>query len=289
VGDPIGLWLDALKRKNRAPATIRRRRIIGRRYECYVEDVHGKRVLDADVATIEAWLDQLRHHQTGKAVAPQTRSHYLGDLHDFYGWAVRVGRIEEDPTELIERPDRPHYLPRPIGTDDAAMALAMADRTMRMVLVLAGLAGMRCGEIARLDATNIDRRNRTLWVVQGKGRKDRVLPISNTLDDEMARYGMPRHGPVIEHAGKPFTPNSLSAKGSRYLHGLGIECSLHCWRHWFATTLLDEGADLRAVQELLGHSSLSSTQIYTRVSRVRLASAVDLLALPGIMPAPSMH
>jgi site-specific recombinase XerD len=284
--DPIGHWIAHLRRINRATKTIQRRQLTGRRWEAWCND-HQQRVLDAPTESIEGWLDGLRHQSTGQPVAPQTRSHYLGDLRSFYQWAQRTRLITDDPTETIELPHRPRYLPRPISNDDAATALASADPKMRMVLVLAGLAGLRCGEIAALDVQNIDRRNSTLWIIQGKGMKDRVVPISATLDAELGRYRLPATGLVIHHGGRPYTPDALSAKTSRYLHRLGIGASLHQWRHWFATSLLDEGADVRVVQELLGHSSLATTAVYTRVSRRHLYGAVDLLHLPGIIPAPS--
>jgi integrase/recombinase XerD len=281
AGDVVGEWLRALRRKNRSAQTIRRRRLTGRRWEAWCEH-HGVPILAAEASDVEAWLDSLRHQRTGRPVTPQTRAHYLGDLASFYGWAIRAGATKHDPTEHIERPARPHYLPRPIGDDDAAMALAMADRTMRIVLVLAGLAGLRVGEIAHLDASDVDRRSGVLWVRQGKGSRDRVVPISATLDVELARYGLPKAGPVVSHERGPYTAGSLSAKGSRYLHGLGIDASLHQWRHWFATTMLDGGVDVRVVQELLGHRSLATTQVYTRVSTVHLERAVACIGLPGV-------
>jgi integrase/recombinase XerD len=284
AGDVVGEWLRALRRKNRSPQTIKRRRVTGRRWEAWCT-AHGIVLLEATAGDVEAWLDSLRHQRTGRPVTPQTRSHYLGDLASFYGWASRARICRSDPTEDIERPTRPRYLPRPISDDDAAMALAMADRTMRLVLVLAGLAGLRVGEIASLDVADIDRRSAVMWVRQGKGAKDRVVPISAVLDVELARYGLPSAGPVVSHDRGPYLAGSLSAKASRYLHGLGIEASLHQWRHWFATTMLDGGVDVRVVQELLGHASLATTQVYTRVSAVHLASAVATVRLPGVEPA----
>lgn len=278
--DHIEAWLHALARKNRAPATIRRRRTIGRRWEawCYAQ---GVPILDATGADVEAWLDSIRHQRTGRPVTAQTRSHYLGDLASFYAWALRDRRCDLDPTEHIEHPARPHYLPRPISDTDAAHAIANADRTMRLVLMLAGLAGLRVAEIAALDAHDLDRPGRTLWVRQGKGARDRVVPISDALDAELGRYDPPRAGRIVTHPGGNYSGSSLSAKVSRYLHGLGIEASLHQWRHWFATGLLDGGVDVRVVQELLGHQSLATTQVYTRVSTLHLSSAVGVLAVPG--------
>ena len=280
--DWIGAWIVSLRRANRAAATIKRRRMTARRFEAWM-GTHGRSVLDATAEDVEAWLDSIRHRTTGGAITPQSRAHYLGDLAGLYRWLTKQHVVAVDPTEDIQRPTRPRYLPRPIADEDAAVALAMADPTTRLVLVLAGLAGLRCAEICSLDAGQVDRRGKVLWVVQGKGGKDRVVPICSELDAELGAATLPRHGPVVHHQGLAYSPNSMSAKVSRYLAGLGIHGGLHAWRHWFATALLDGGRDVREVQELLGHTSLQSTQVYTRVSRARLADAVGVLHLPGMV------
>ena len=279
-GDDITEWLRALRRRNMAATTIKRRRITARRLEAWLAE-RGDTMLDATSDDIATWLDGLRNKHTGKSLAPQSVDHYQSDLVGFYRWATRSGRLDSDPTEWLERRIRPAYLPHPIVSDDLAVALDLADPQMRMILALAALAGLRAAEIAALHVTAVDRGGQTLWVVQGKGAKDRVVPICPALDAELARYGLPRSGPVIHHEGGQYRAQSMSAKASRFLSGCGLGNSLHDLRHWYASTLLDQGVDVRVVQELLGHSSLSSTQIYTRVSRRHLTSAVASLDLPG--------
>lgn len=265
--DPIRGWLHTQQRKNLSPASIRRRRITLRRLERWCDD-RGKKLLWLDTATINDWLDTLR-------VAPQSLSHYIGDVASFYRWAQLAGFRNDDPTETIDRPRRPRYLPRPIGGEDLHHAIQEADPPLRMVLVLAALAGLRIAEIAHLDAVDLDLVAGLIFVRQGKGSRDRVVPMHVGLRAELDRYGPPRHGPLIHYDGRPYAPGSLSAKVSRHMKSLDIQATAHSLRHWFASQAYLTGSDIRAVQELLGHSSLTTTQVYTAINPQASRTAVE--------------
>ena len=277
----VGGWAEHLQRRGFAATTVKRRRLIAAKWMRWCE-ASGIDPMRASSLDVERWLHGLRHRRTGMHLAPQSWDHYRGDLRSFYAWCVVQGHAMADPTEAVERPRRPTYLPRPISHDDLADAMSSADPTTRVVLALAALAGLRCAEIARLDATSVDLARRVLWVRQGKGGKDRVVPICDALAAELARYGIPRAGPVVSHGGgRPYAPGSLSSRMSRYLGTIGSASTLHALRHWFVTELVRGGADIRTVQELAGHSSLASTQVYAAVAAVDAAAAVASLAMPS--------
>ena len=275
MADPIRGWLRHMDRRNLARTSIRRRRSIARRFETWLDEHGGGGDLRrVDTETVETWLDTLQ-------VTPQTRGHYIGDLASLFGWMQSARLRDDDPTEAIARPQRPRYLPRPIGTDDLAAAMQAAPPSTRAALALACFAGLRVSEIAGLDVADIDHHGGLLHVRQGKGMRDRVVPLSPLLADELRAYGMPKAGPVIHHDGRNYTPNSLSAKISSYLRGMGVEASAHQLRHWFATQAYQGSGDIRAVQELLGHASLKTTQVYTALSPQAARVAVDSLPNPA--------
>lgn len=274
-GDYTGEWLRSLRRRNLAETTIRRRRMSVYRLEgwCAPWPVH-----QATQDMVEAWLDSLR-------VSPQSRGHYLSDVAAFYRWLVRRGVRRDDPTELVERPKRPHYLPRPLSGHDLTMAMRLAPPKIRVTLALAALAGLRAGEVATLDATDLDRRSLTIHVRQGKGNKDRVVPISSLLDSELSLYGVPRLGPVVPtEDGRNYKAGSVSSIVGKYLRSVGVDASLHCCRHFFATEAYAGSNDIRAVQELLGHASPQTTSVYTRIGSAQTRAAVECVKLPDGAP-----
>lgn len=265
--DPIRGWLQHMRRRNLSQASIRRRRLILRRLERWADD-DGRSLLWLDTDALADWLDTLH-------VAPQSRAHYIGDLASFYGWACRVGLRPDDPTEELERPRRPRYLPRPIADEDLHHALETADPPLRVALALAAYAGLRVAEVAALDVADIAWPTQLIHVRQGKGNRDRIVPMHSRLVWEIRQYGPPRHGPLIQHDGGAYKPGSLSAKVSRHMRGLGIDATAHSLRHWFATKAYGGSGDIRAVQDLLGHASLSTTQVYTALDPAAARAAVE--------------
>lgn len=198
----------------------------------------------------------------------------------FYRWALDERLITEDPTRRLRMPRAPRRLPRPMEEQDVAHALADGGVQEAAIIALAGFAGLRACEIARLDWSEVrlDGPEPILRVVKGKGGTERVVDIS----PELARYlkALPgsRRGPVIRRrdgqAGHA-SPARVSQIANRFLDDLGIDATLHQLRHRFGTVMYDvSGGDLRAVQEALGHASPTSTAIYTRVSRRNIRAAV---------------
>jgi integrase/recombinase XerC len=274
----------------------------------YLSDVRGlaeyagPASLPADVSSqqLRAWLGDLHR---GKS--PATLGRRLAGVRSFYRFLVREGVVEIDPSAGLPAPKRPRQVPRALSVDDCD-ALVKADagppgggreslrqgrrrlRDRALVELLYG-TGMRVGELVALDVRDLDLRA-GLVRVMGKGRKERVIPLPSLTRDALASWIESRRcegllaQPVfiaLRRRREP-EPRRLGDRDvRRILRQRGISSGVadrvhpHRMRHSYATHLLDMGADLREIQELLGHESLSTTQKYTSVSVEHLRQVYD--------------
>lgn len=227
----------------------------------------------------------------------------VGAIHTFYRWATSTGIVDRDPAAALGRPKVASRLPTVLRAADAALLVespstdprsrsdgsvdplmaAVAARDRALLELLYG-SGLRVAEAARLTLDSVDL-DRARVLVMGKGAKERELPMSDFACDALRDYlSGPRQAmapPEVPAAmffnrkGKPMSPRDIRAMvteyGERILEGRHV--TPHTLRHSFATHLLEGGADIRAVQELLGHASVATTQRYTHVSRSRLVEA----------------
>lgn len=217
----------------------------------------------------------------------RSTARFLSGLRSFYKYAVREGRIAEDPTLLVSMPQLGAPLPKSLSEADVEALLAapdtedtlgLRDRTMLEVLYATGL---RVTELISLTLDEINLREGSLRVF-GKGSKERLIPLGEEaiawLEDYLKTTrplllgGQPGDILFPSQRGTPMTRQTFWHRIKLHAQVAGIRTSLspHTLRHAFATHLLNHGADLRTVQMLLGHTSLSTTQIYTHVARVRL-------------------
>jgi integrase/recombinase XerC len=232
----------------------------------------------------------------------------VGAIRTFYRWALEAGKVMEDPSTLLGRPRVVSRLPNVIrpaeaaalaeapapsneegrspsgSTDDDPRAIAVALRDRAVLELLYG-SGLRVGEVAGLTVERVDlSRGRVL--VRGKGDKEREVPMSDYATeaiDAWLRRGRPRLADPTSDAlffnrkPRPMGTRDIRRVVERYGARLlpGRRVTPHTLRHSFATHLLEGGADIRAVQELLGHASVATTQRYTHVSRSRLFDAYD--------------
>jgi integrase/recombinase XerC len=234
-----------------------------------------------------------QQHTLGYARASIARR--VGAIRTFYRWAVATGRLPKDPSLLLGRPKVVNRLPtvlRPREAADLAEAPgAQPDEPIERAIVLRDRAalellygsGLRVGELASLTLDRVDlRRGRVL--VLGKGSKERELPVSEYAVEALGSYlrlGRPAMAPegsrhlFFNRRRRPFSERDIRSMVQRYGATLlpGRRVTPHTLRHSFATHLLEGGADIRAVQELLGHASVATTQRYTHVSRRRLFDA----------------
>lgn len=259
----LSYYAADMRARRLSPNTIKARLVVAR-------------VLDRSYNPATVTAEQLAAHTAAWVrLSPQTHSSYLQHLADLCAWMVRNGIRDDDPSTGLLRPRIPRRLPRPITEPDLARALAAADPLMRAWLVLAAWAGLRCCEIASLDRADL---LEGAVRVRGKGDKERVVPMGAVALREVHRAPMARAGACFRsRLGDAFTSRSVSERIADHLHGLGIEASAHCLRHRFGTRILQLSGDIRLCQELLGHESVMTTQVYTAYSRPAAAAAVAAL------------
>ncbi len=222
--------------------------------------------------------------------APATVARKLAAVRGLFDYLVRTERIGQNPADLVSSPKREEKLPKVLsGEQVRSMLEAIPARTPlelrdRAMLELAYSCGLRCEEIVNLDLASMDFDTEQLRVL-GKGSKERLLPVGEPAQRALRRYAeRGRHA----LAGDPREPALFLSKSGRRLSNSDITRRLALWvreaalaagvsphslRHSFATHLLEGGADLRTIQELLGHASISTTQVYTRVDAARLRDA----------------
>ncbi|MBY0401053.1 tyrosine recombinase, partial [Myxococcota bacterium] len=210
------------------------------------------------------------------------------------------GRLEVDPLDSLRAPKRPRRLPRTLAFEEVGALLEAAagidgpeaGRDVAMIELLYG-AGLRVSELVGLPLSGIDRRSGLLRVI-GKGRKERVVPLGDWAGEALDLYleqdrprlagsgpGAARQQAVfLSRRGTPMTRQNFWKRLREHAIRAGLptdRVSPHVLRHAFATDLLEGGADLRSIQAMLGHADLSTTEIYTHVSRARLRETVEAL------------
>jgi site-specific recombinase XerD len=258
----------------------------------------GESFGSATYPLLRRFLAQL--HTLGYARASVARK--VGSIHSFFRWAVADGRLADDPSLLLGRPKVVNRLPtvlrsreaaalaeaptapRPAAEPASAQERAVALRDVAALELMYG-SGLRVSEVAGLTIDRIDL-DRGRVTAMGKGAKEREVPMSDYAADALEAYL--RDGrPVLAPDGarelfhnrrkKPFSPRDIRTMVERYGGTVlpGRRVTPHTLRHSFATHLLEGGADIRAVQELLGHASVATTQRYTHVSRTRLFQAYE--------------
>jgi integrase/recombinase XerC len=230
---------------------------------------------------IERFLDE-RRTARGEPISARTRYTWISCLDCFYRWACRNGHAEWNPAAAIERPKLRKTLPRPISDDDLTFALANTDGQMRVWMILAHLAGLRCAEIATLDRDDILHDLGMIRVV-GKGQKERLIPMHPTVAAELRAYPMPKvNGHIFRRPnGHTWKAAEVSRETALHLRYIGVNATLHQFRHWFGTRALRACGNIRTVQELMGHASPTTTAIYTAFCNEDGRAAVLALTPPS--------
>jgi integrase/recombinase XerC len=252
----------------------------------------GIRNIDAiDQMTIRAFLAVLYR----KKIKKVTMSRKVASLRAFFKFLLREGRIKYNPAEMIQAPKADKYLPTFLSIDEVLALLGVKFGTDafglrdRAIMELFYSAGIRIGELTGLNTGDIDF-PRGLMKVRGKGKKERIVPVGGPALKALENYlGMRSEfvrdkeesyleSPLfLSRLGSRLTPRSVRRLVDKYVLQSGINRKItpHVLRHTFATHLMDAGADLRVIQELLGHESLSTTQKYTSMSVTRLMEVYD--------------
>ena len=275
-----------------------------------VEGNYSAHTLDAYRSDLEGfftWIDgrgidllSVRHRQirsymnglSGDGYAKTSINRKLSAVKGFYRWLVVEGILEADPLSTVSGPKKDKRLPRRLMAADIAKLLGVWDTgeakglRNRAILELLYASGARISEISSMNAGDVDFKERQIKVL-GKGSKERIIPIHDMAVRTLELY-LRQSRPELAAAGRTHTdalflstrgnPMSSAAvrrmfKESLELAGLDDSLTPHDLRHSFASDLVEGGADLRTVQELLGHASLSTTQIYTHLSAAHLKEA----------------
>jgi integrase/recombinase XerD len=255
--------------------------------------------LTATQQTISRYILHLR----AQGKSPSTIARILASLRGWFNWQKLQGQIESNPSDYFQNPQKSHHLPQILTTEEVSAMIAACQNLKEQVIIeLLYGAGLRVSELVKLNWSDISLTNGYVKCF-GKGSKERIVPIGEHARLALTRYQeelkQSQPGKKIWAQGKtaPLLTGRNNKRISRLLiwqmikrlakvANINKNPSPHTLRHSFATHLLENGADLRAVQELLGHASVVTTQLYTHLSRGHLRrayqSAQKSVAIPGI-------
>ena len=219
-----------------------------------------------------------------KSYAPRSLHRKICSLKSFYKFLKKEAFIS-NPAESIESPKIPKSLPKTISIEEA-FTLLNAPKTLRdrTVLYLLYGTGMRVSELSDLNIENLDLKNRLIRIVEGKGNKDRIIPLPDLIVPVLQEYLEARRKDkdpsalILNRSGHRLTSRSIQRLVKKYREQTNFQekkVTPHTLRHAFATHLLANSVDIRVIQELLGHASLSTTQLYTHVSLEHLRKSYD--------------
>jgi integrase/recombinase XerC/integrase/recombinase XerD len=287
-------WKEALADHDR---DLRRRKLAER----------SRRAYGVDLGQFADWArerglepGEVRHRDvrrygaalSGKGSAATTVARKLAAIRGLFDFLVRSERLAQNPADLVSSPKRRQKLPRVLSAEDlrglleripARTPLELRDRAM---LELAYSCGLRCEEIVLLDEDSLDFESEQLRVL-GKGSRERILPVGEPALRAVRRYLERGRHPLrcdraeralfLSKSGRRLSSSDVTRRLSLWVREAALAggVSPHSLRHSFATHLLEGGADLRVIQELLGHASLSTTQIYSHVDARRLRRVYD--------------
>jgi site-specific recombinase XerD len=261
-----------------------------------------RRAYRADLRRLAAWAGQLGLAPDGlgyrelrgyaaylseSGASRATIARKLASVRSLYDHMTAIGAIDQNPADLLPTPKRDSRLPRTLAPDQMRMLLERIpvggplQSRDRALFELAYSCGLRCEEILNLDLDDLDFEGERVRV-EGKGGKTRLVPIGEPAQRALGRYlrlarpaledGAAEQALFLSRRGRRLSSSDIRRRLQRWVReaALAGRVSPHALRHSFATHLLEGGADLRSIQELLGHSSISTTQIYTRVEPGRL-------------------
>lgn len=241
-------------------------------------------IKEIDRLTINSYIRSLRENR----FAPTSIIRKVASLRGFFKWANAIGIIEKNPAATLEQPKVPQRLPKVCTVKEIEEMLHNNLTILEHVMMeLLYSAGLRVSELVNLKTTDIDLNSKYIRCF-GKGSKERIIPIGNTAKEVVQEY-LPKRELILKKYNLDTKKLLISETGKivnrqfvyTFIHNQGKlihkNISPHTLRHSFATHLLENGADLRIVQELLGHSDVSTTQLYTHISKKRLKEVYFLI------------
>jgi site-specific recombinase XerD len=228
----------------------------------------------------------LIHLKRDKKYSARSLHRKICSIKSFFKFLKKEGFVSLNPTDNIDSPKIPKSLPKTITVEEALKLLSAPDNPRdKAILYLLYGTGIRVSELSNLNIEHIDLKDRMIHIVGGKGNKDRIIPIPDGIIKILDCYLKNRRNDTIEKAlilnrsGYRLTPRSIQRLVKKYKEEADLmdkKLTPHTLRHAFATHLLSNAVDIRVIQELLGHASLSTTQLYTHVSLEHLRRSYDL-------------
>ena len=286
----IDEWFAWLEERNYSTKTVEARKWALRTFLRWAEERDLRRpgqVTKPILESYQRWLYRYRKAD-GKPLGVTTQRGRLGAIQGFFTWLCKNNRLAANPAADLELPRKPNkVLPKSLSVDEVNAVLNVPDVTDplgvrdRAILELFYSTGIRRTELVRIDHEDLDR-DRGVLAVRGKGKKDRVVPVGRRAVEWIGKYlehvrplllvSVDEHALFLTGYGERFSPGYVGNWVRRTIDkaGIGRTGSCHLLRHSCATHMLENGADIRIIQELLGHARLDTTQIYTDVSIVQL-------------------
>jgi integrase/recombinase XerD len=244
----------------------------------FVNLLEANGAIETWVTLDKQWIHRFLALLRNKGNSSRTMVRKISSCRGFFGWLMQQGHFSAHPWEVVELPKRGRSLPKPLTDKDMGTLLShLQSIESRLMIELLYGCGLRVSELTQLTAGQVDVRAGYLRCF-GKGGKERIVPLAPVAVDLVAHYLSiyPRRQDDIliqTDSGVPWTRKAVWTWTQQLGQLIGRRLSPHTFRHTFATHLLEHGADLRVVQELLGHSDIVTTQIYTHVSRKQVKSA----------------
>lgn len=292
----IDRWIDKLEMKNYSPKTLSMNKGALNQFVGWCEE---RDLIDPSLITkphLESYQRYLWRYKkgNGKPLSVNTQRQRLGAIQRLFSHLVKSNFIVANPASDLDLPKKPHReLPRGLSVDEVNELLNIPDVTDplgirdRAILETFYASGIRRMEMVNLDFNDVDLKSRTLHVRRGKGGKSRLLPVGTSCVYWVERYlDITRDRLVLDHTeqalfvsgyGDRFSSGYIGRWFKKIMNKAGInkEGCLHLFRHSCATHMLENGADIRLIQQMLGHQSLETTSIYTHVAITHLQSVYD--------------
>lgn len=277
----ISDFLDYMRyERRRSQQTLQGYRLDLEAYVAYLDTLEGHVTVDtADTEDIRGWIETMMD----RGNSPTSICRRLSAVRSMYRYALARGLVSHDPAHMVRGPKKSRYLPQFVREDDMDRLLDSAEwgsdyisTRARTILILLYETGMRASELTSLDDGSVDFTQGEIRVT-GKGNKQRSIPFGDELRTQLQQYITQRNQEwpqradsalILNDRGRRITYEQLRKEVMMRLSAIGnlAKRSPHVLRHSFATAMLNNGADLESVQKLLGHSELSTTEIYTHTT-----------------------
>lgn len=277
----ISEFLDYMRyERRRSEQTLQGYRLDLEAYVAYLDTLEGHVTIDtADTEDIRGWIEAMMD----RGNSPTSICRRLSAVRSMYRYALARGLVSHDPAHIVRGPKKSRYLPQFVREDDMDRLLDSAEwgsdyisTRARTILILLYETGMRASELTSLDDSSVDFAQGEIRVM-GKGNKQRAIPFGDELRTQLHEYIRQRDAMwqqridtalILNDRGSRMTYVQLRKEVMTRLSAIGnlAKRSPHVLRHSFATAMLNNGADLESVQKLLGHSELSTTEIYTHTT-----------------------